>query len=319
MPRHISILFPGQGSQHIGMLDNLPTELVESFRGLALKALSFDLIDLIKNGNEEDLNKTSITQPAILLTSFTPFELSKFPLTSFIYYKHLKNLTNIKADLMCGHSLGEYSALVASNSITLDDALKLVYQRGLLMERSVKGSMYAILNTDIDIINDFCMKVRDDENMVVSTANINSPKQIVIAGENSAVEMVVSDLKKNGHKKCIKLNVAVASHCKLMEKASNEFENLINKVEINFPECNIIHNTTASITENISDLKKNLVLHLINPVLWSQSMNYINSLNGIIIECGPGKVLSGLAKSNGIKNIFTSSSENFFYDIKSAL
>ena len=306
MPRHISILFPGQGSQHIGMLDNLPTELVESFRGLALQALSFDLIDLIKNGNEEDLNKTSITQPAILLTSF-------------IYYKHLQNLTNIKADLMCGHSLGEYSALVASNSITLDDALKLVYQRGLLMERSLKGSMYAILNTDIDIINDFCMKVRDDENMVVSTANINSPKQIVIAGENRAVEMVVSDLKNNGHKKCIKLNVAVASHCKLMETASNEFENLINKVQINFPECNIIHNTTASITENISDLKKNLVLHLINPVLWSQSMNYINSLNGIIIECGPGKVLSGLAKSNGIKNIFTSSSENFFNDIKSAL
>ena len=155
MPRHISILFPGQGSQHIGMLDNLPVELVESFRGLALEALSFDLIDLIKNGNKEDLNKTSITQPAILLTSF-------------IYYKHLQNLTNIKADLMCGHSLGEYTALVASNSITLDDALKLVYQRGLLMERSLKGSMYAILNTDIDIINKFCIKVRDYENMIVS-------------------------------------------------------------------------------------------------------------------------------------------------------
>jgi len=222
MPRHISILFPGQGSQHIGMLDNLPTELVESFRDLALEALNFDLIDLIKNGNEEDLNKTSITQPAILLTSF-------------IYYKHLQNSINFKADLMCGHSLGEYSALVASNSITLDDGLKLVYQRGLLMERSLKGSMYAILNTDIDIINELCMKVRDDKNMIVSTANINSPKQIVIAGENKAVETVVSDLKNNGYKKCIKLNVAVASHCKLMEKASNEFENLLNKVEINFP------------------------------------------------------------------------------------
>ena len=149
MPRHISILSPGQGSQHIGMLDNLPVELVESFRGLALEALSFDLIDLIKNGNKEDLNKTSITQPAILLTSF-------------IHYKHLQNSINFKADLMCGHSLGEYSALVASNSITLDDGLKLVYQRGLLMERSLKGSMYAILNTDIDIINELCMKVRDD-------------------------------------------------------------------------------------------------------------------------------------------------------------
>ena len=306
MPRHISILFPGQGSQHIGMLDNLPTELVESFRGLALEALSFDLIDLIKNGNEEDLNKTSITQPAILLTSF-------------IYYKHLQNLTNFKADLMCGHSLGEYSALVASNSITLGDALKLVYQRGLLMEKSLKGSMYAILNTDIDIINEFCMKVRDDKNMIVSTANINSPKQIVIAGENKAVEMVVSDLKNNGYKKCIKLNVAVASHCKLMEKASNEFKNLINKVKLISQNAISFITLQHQITENISDLKKNLVLHLINPVLWSQSMNYINSLNGIVIECGPGKVLTGLAKSNGIKNIYTSSSENFFYDIKSAL
>ena len=306
MPRHISILFPGQGSQYIGMLDDLPTELVESFRSLALEALSFDIIDLIKNGNEEDLNKTSITQPAILLTSF-------------IYFKHLQNSINFKADLMCGHSLGEYSALVASNSITLGDALKLVYQRGLLMEKSLEGSMYAILNTDIDIINEFCMKVRDDKNMIVSTANINSPKQIVIAGENKAVETVVSDLKNNGYKKCIKLNVAVASHCKLMEKASNEFENLLNKVEINFPECNIIHNTTASETKNISNLRQNLVSHLIYPVLWSQSMNYINSLNGIVIECGPGKVLTGLAKSNGIKNIYTSSSENFFYDIKSAL
>lgn len=159
MPRHISILFPGQGSQYIGMLDDLPTELVESFRSLALEALSFDIIDLIKNGNEEDLNKTSITQPAILLTSF-------------IYFKHLQNSINFKADLMCGHSLGEYSALVASNSIALGDALKLVYQRGLLMEKSLEGSMYAILNTDIDIINEFCMKVRDDKNMIVSTANI---------------------------------------------------------------------------------------------------------------------------------------------------
>ena len=306
MPRHISILFPGQGSQYLGMLNNLPAKLVESYRQLTVKTLRFDLIDLIKNGKEEDLNKTSITQPAILLTSF-------------IYHKHLKNLLNINADLMCGHSLGEYSALVSSNAITLEDALKLVYQRGLLMESSLSGSMYAVLNTDIEIVNDTCKKVRDYENMIVSIANINSPKQIVIAGENKAVEMVISDLKNNGYKKCIKLNVGVASHCKLMEKASSEFEDLINKVEFNLPECNIIHNTTASETKNISDIKRNLVSHLISPVLWSQSMNYINSFDGIVIECGPGKVLTGLAKSNGIKNIYTSSSENFFCDIKSAL
>ena len=306
MPRHISILFPGQGSQHLGMLDNLPVELVESYRELALKILDFDLVEIINKGPEEVLNKTSITQPAILFTSY-------------IYYKHILKVTNLKPKLMCGHSLGEYSALVNSNSISFEDALNIVHQRGLIMEKSIKGSMYAILNTDIDIIDEVCKKVSKDENMIVNPANINSPKQIVIAGENKAVEIVINNLKERGYKKCIKLNVSVASHCKLMDEPSYDFKKLLDTIKISQPETRIIHNISASEAQDIDDLKENLIQHLTKPVLWSKTMNYIKSFDGIVVECGPGKVLTGLAKSNGVKNIYTSSSENFFDDIKSAL
>ena len=306
MPRHISILFPGQGSQHLGMLDNLPVELVESYRELALKKLDFDLVEIINKGPEEVLNKTSITQPAILFTSY-------------IYYKHILKITNLKPKLMCGHSLGEYSALVNSNSISFEDALNIVHQRGLIMEKSIKGSMYAILNTDIDIIDEVCKKVSKDENMIVNPANINSPKQIVIAGENKAVEIVINNLKERGYKKCIKLNVSVASHCKLMDEPSYDFKKLLDTIKISQPETRIIHNISASEAQDIDDLKENLIQHLTKPVLWSKTMNYIKSFDGIVVECGPGKVLTGLAKSNGVKNIYTSSSENFFDDIKSAL
>jgi len=150
-------------------------------------------------------------------------------------------------------------------------------------------------------------------------ANINSPKQIVIAGESEAVEIVIDNLKDKGHKKCIKLNVSVASHCKLMDKASIDFKHLLDTIEFLKPQNRIIHNISALEANNIDELKENLILHLTKPVLWSKTMNYINSFDGIVIECGPGKVLTGLAKSNGIKNIFTSSSENFYDDLKSAL
>ena len=306
MPRHISILFPGQGSQHLGMLDNLPFELVESYRELALKKLDFDLVEIINKGPEELLNKTSITQPAILFTSY-------------IYYKHILKITNLKPKLMCGHSLGEYSALVNSNSISFEDALNIVHQRGLIMEKSIKGSMYAILNTDIDIIDEVCKKVSKDENMIVNPANINSPKQIVIAGENKAVEIVINNLKERGYKKCIKLNVSVASHCKLMDEPSYDFKKLLDTIKISQPETRIIHNISASEAQDIDDLKENLIQHLTKPVLWSKTMKYIQSFDRLVDECGPAKFLTGLAKANGVKNIYTSSSENFFDDIKSAL
>ena len=155
MPRHISIIFPGQGSQSIGMLDNFSSSYLDSYKDIIFDSLGFDLIDIISNGSEEKLNKTSITQPAILLSSFLQYE-------EFI--KKLKITPNI----MCGHSLGEYTALVVSQSLNLSDALSLVHKRGLLMEQCQKGSMCAVLNTDLDVISGVCKKV---ENVIVTGAS----------------------------------------------------------------------------------------------------------------------------------------------------
>tara|TARA_B100000579_G_C22764796_1_gene820820 strand:+ start:368 stop:1291 length:924 start_codon:yes stop_codon:yes gene_type:complete len=307
MPRHISIVFPGQGSQKLGMLNNLPIDLVNNYKNQAADVLGFDLVDMINNGNNDELNKTSITQPAILFTSF-------------IYYKYLSELFDFKPDLLCGHSLGEYTALLVSNVITLKEALSLVHTRGLLMENAKSGSMYALLNIDFEIVKDSCSKISNETNLIVSPANINSPNQIVISGNTKAVELVINKLKTEGFKKIIKLNITVPSHCELMNEASNSFAEVLNELNLNLPKIKIVHNVNSNISKNIDELKSNLINQLTQPVQWIKTMNYIKKFNGIIIECGPGKVLSGLAKANNItKYIYSSSSINFSEDIKEVI
>ena len=307
MPRHITFVFPGQGSQSLGMLDSLPDDLVLKYKSQIIESLQFDLIDLIKNGDIEDLNKTSITQPAILLTSF-------------LYYEYITNFLNIEPNLLCGHSLGEYTALLIGNSLSLQDALSLVHKRGLLMEKCEPGSMYAILNVNLDIIKDICNKVCKETNLIVSAANINTPKQIVISGNDKAVELVISYLKDLGFKKNIKLKVTVPSHCKIMQKSAIEFKEIINKLPLTLPKYDLIHNRNALISTTINDLKLSLVDQLTHPVMWVNIMEYVKKFNGIIIECGPGKVLSGLANGNNIKkNVYSSSSNNFLEDIKEVI
>ena len=196
MPRHISFVFPGQGSQFVGMLDNIDSSLIATIKEDLANQFDFDLIDIINNGPEEVLNKTSITQPAILLASC-------------LAYKQLQLEMDIKPDLMCGHSLGEFSALVASESIDLVNALKLVHKRGIFMENCVNGSMYAILNANFDDILRVCNEVENRLGQIVSPANINAPNQVVIAGEVESVESVVKNLNDIGLKRCIKLKVSV--------------------------------------------------------------------------------------------------------------
>ena len=307
MPRHISIAFPGQGSQKIGMLDCLPNDLVNNYKNEALDALGFDLVDIINNDKNDELNKTSITQPAILFTSF-------------LHYKYLSRLFDFKPDLLCGHSLGEYTALLIADVISLKEALSLVHTRGLLMEDSNNGSMYAIINVDFEIINDLCNKIANETNLIVSPANINSPTQIVISGNTKPVELVINKLKEDGHKKIIKLNVTVPSHCELMNEAANSFAKVLDKLNLNLPKFKIIHNVNSDISANVDELKLNLINQLTKPVQWIKTMNYLKKFNGIIIECGPGKVLSGLAKANNItKYIYSSSSSNFSEDIKEVI
>ena len=303
MPRHISLLFPGQGSQSIGMLDAFTKAEKNNTLAISEDLFNFDLFEVVCNGPEELLNKTSITQPAILATSI-------------IYYEKFIAITNKKPDLCAGHSLGEYSALVASESITLKKGLELVNKRGNLMEACSKGSMFAILNLDIKTIKEICLKVEKDTGDTVSPANINSIKQVVIAGTDSAASIAAEECLSNGAKRAIKLNVSVASHCELMRSASESLAKELTDYSFLTPTFPIIHNFDALIEKDSNAIPKKLISQLTSPVQWSKSMEIIKKFDGIVVECGPGKVLSGLAKANGLDNILSMSSKTFKEDFK---
>ena len=306
MPRHISLIFPGQGSQSIGMLNSFSEDELDNVTKISKKVLDIDIIDCIKNGPEDDLNKTSITQPALLIASY-------------LYYKKFLNLFDITPNLLAGHSLGEYSALLASNSIKIDDAISLVHKRGKCMENSQKGSMYAILNLDLNEINQICEAVKQETGLVISPANINSPNQVVIAGSDEAARIAADKCKEAGAKRCIQLNVSVASHCSLMDEAASNFKKELDGHIFNSPDISIVHNVDAKIEEDFANIPKKLLEQLTLPVQWTKTMEYIKTFNGIVIECGPGKILSGLAKTNGLDNILSMSSETFENDLKELL
>jgi [acyl-carrier-protein] S-malonyltransferase len=306
MPRHISLIFPGQGSQSLGMLNSFSEDELDNITKISKEVLDIDIINCIKNGPEDELNKTSITQPALLIASY-------------LYYKRFLDLFDITPNLLAGHSLGEYSALLASNSIKIDDAISLVHKRGKCMENSQKGSMFAILNLDLDEINQICKAVEQETDQVISPANINSPNQVVIAGSNEAAMIAADKCKEAGAKRCIQLKVSVASHCNLMDEAARIFEKELDKYKFNTPEISIIHNVDAKIEEDVTNIPKKLLEQLTLPVQWTETMKYIKTFDGIVIECGPGKVLSGLAKTNELDNILSMSSETFEEDLKGLL
>jgi [acyl-carrier-protein] S-malonyltransferase len=187
------------------------------------------------------------------------------------------------------------------------------------MEKCPKGSMCAVLNVDLDVINEICSKVEDEIKTIVTPANLNSPKQIVVSGTEEGVDEVINRLKDCGYKKCIKLKVSVAAHSKVMSNTLDQFENELNKINFSLPEYSIIQNVNNKIPNNIDNLKENLLSQLVMPVQWINTMKQIKKYDGIVIECGPNKVLSGLAKANGIENVYSTSSEDFFDKIKEEL
>ena len=298
MPRHISLLFPGQGSQSLGMLSSFNSEDLDFISSASKETLPFDLLDLIQSGPDDKLNQTSFTQPALLATSY-------------LYYKKFLSITELTPNIMAGHSLGEYSALVASGSIDFKTALNLVYKRGLFMEKSDAGSMFAILNLDIETIYSICDEVRDTLDEIVAPANINSANQVVIAGSHEAAALAAEKCKVAGAKRTIQLKVSVASHCNLMQSASILLSEEMKNIKFNNPTIPIIHNVDALEGNNDDDIAQKLTDQLIKPVQWLKTMEKINMLDGIVVECGPGRVLSGLAKTNGLSNILTMSSDNF--------
>ena len=302
MPRHISLLFPGQGSQSLGMLSSFNSEDLDFISSASKETLSFDLLDVIQSGSDDKLNQTSFTQPALLATSY-------------LYYKKFLSITELTPNIMAGHSLGEYSALVASGSIDFKTALNLVYKRGLFMEKSDVGSMFAILNLNIETIYSICDEVRETLDEIVAPANINSANQVVIAGSHEAAALAAEKCKVAGAKRTIQLKVSVASHCNLMQSASILLSEEMKNIKFNNPTIPIIHNVDALEGNNDDDnIAQKLTDQLIKPVQWLKTMEKINMLDGIVVECGPGRVLSGLAKTNGLSNILTMSSDNFKED-----
>ena len=303
MSKHISVVFPGQGSQSQGMTDIFSSDELNNIG--YINPFDFDLLDII-NHDEEKLNKSYYTQPALVLTSL-------------LYYQRLKNILPNQPNILAGHSLGEYSALVASNAIDLHSALKLVYKRGKFMSESKNGSMMAVMGATLENILNVCDQINKEENENISAANLNSPNQIVLGGLESSIDIAQAKLKELGAKRCIKLKVATASHCKLLNDASKKLENELNLTEFISPEVDVIQNINASISSDTIHIKQNLVNQLTSPVQWIDTMNQINQHQGIIIECGPGKVLSGLAKANGCENILTMSSPSFEDDLRNIL
>jgi len=280
------------------MLSSFSSEDLDFISSASKETLSFDLLDVIQSGSDDKLNQTSFTQPALLATSY-------------LYYKKFLSITELTPNIMAGHSLGEYSALVASGSIDFKTALNLVYKRGLFMEKSDVGSMFAILNLNIETIYSICDEVRETLDEIVAPANINSANQVVIAGSYEAAALAAEKCKVAGAKRTIQLKVSVASHCNLMQSASILLSEEMKNIKFNNPTIPIIHNVDALEGNNDDDIAQKLTDQLIKPVQWLKTMEKINMLDGIVVECGPGRVLSGLAKTNGLSNILTMSSDNF--------
>ena len=302
------LAFPGQGSQHQSMLSHggiLDIALSKEFSHAiecCSDLISHDAFKLIEEGPEELINQTSITQPLLVLCSY-------------LHFNKLINSINVTPTYLAGHSLGEYSALVASNSITIIEALKLVRRRGELMELAPQGSMSAIMGLEHDIIAEICATASNGPDSHVQCANLNSPNQTVISGHNDAVERAQELCTSKGAKRSIKLKVSIASHSMLMQDAANKFQQNLNDIQFNMPDTQIIHNVSVDPVSSPQDNPPLLVSQLYSPVRWVETCNFISTKNLPIIECGPGKVLSGLFKANKLENYFSSSDIEFYEKI----
>ena len=302
------LAFPGQGSQRLSMLSDggisdlaLSQEFSHALECCS-DLISHDAFKLIEEGPEELLNQTSITQPLLVLCSY-------------LHFNKLINSINVTPAYLAGHSLGEYSALVAGNSITIIEALKLVRKRGELMELAPNGSMSAIMGLEKDIVAEICATASHGPDSHVQCANLNSPMQTVISGHDDAVERAQVLCSSKGAKRSIKLKVSIASHSLLMQDAANEFQQSLNDIEFNMPDTKIIHNVSVDSVSLPQDIPPLLVSQLHSPVRWVETCNFIATKNLPIIECGPGKVLSGLFKANKLENYFSSSDIEFYEKI----
>jgi len=276
-------IFPGQGSQFTGMCQDLFLKY-DTIKPLFIKAeeiLEFDISKIMFEGSKEELTQTKVTQPAIFIHSMAILKILG---------------ESFKPDLVAGHSLGEFSALVASGVLNYEDGLKLVSIRAKAMQKSCEktnGTMAAILALDNNIIEQTCKEIEG----VVVAANYNCPGQVVISGELNAVKLACEKLSNAGARRALLLPVGGAFHSELMIDAKKELSLAIEKASFNEPICPIYQNVNAKAETSVEKIKENLISQLTSPVKWNQSIDHMIK-NGTtqFIEIGPGKVLQGLVK-----------------------
>lgn len=284
---HSAFVFPGQGSQSVSML----AELSESFPQVretfaqASDALGYDLWALVQNGPETELNQTDKTQPAMLAAGIA-------------VWRCWQAVSDYKPAYFAGHSLGEYTALVAAEAIDFKAAIKLVEKRGQLMQQAVpagEGAMAAILGLEDDVVKVVCQQASAEG--IVEAVNFNSPGQVVIAGSKAAVDKAVEIATETGAKRALLLPVSVPSHCALMRPAAEELAKELESVSIQAPQIPVIHNASVTATANPDEIRKLLAQQLYNPVRWVETVEWL-AAQGVdtLVECGPGKVLAGLSK-----------------------
>lgn len=279
-------VFPGQGSQFSGMGKDLydGSSLAKDLFEKANDILGFRITDTMFSGTDEELKQTRITQPAIFLHSVILAAAQG---------------ENFKPDMVAGHSLGEFSALVANKTLTFENALQLVYKRAMAMQKACEinpSTMAAILNLDDKVVEDICAEITKEGNIVVA-ANYNCPGQLVISGSNEGVNIACEKLKAAGAKRALILPVGGAFHSPLMEPARIELEAAINSTTFSNPVCPVYQNVTATAVSDPNEIKKNLIAQLTAPVKWTQSVQQMVADGATqFIEVGPGKVLQGLVK-----------------------
>lgn len=283
----LAMIFPGQGSQSLGMLAELSAEYaaVGDTFAEASEVLGYDLWKLVQDGPEEDLNQTDRTQPAMLAAGVSVWRV-------------WQSLDGAMPSVMAGHSLGEYSALVCAGALGFTDAIALVAERGRCMQSAVPpgvGAMAALLGLADDAVADVCARAADNE--VVEPVNFNSPGQVVIAGNTAAVERAIMLAKEAGAKRAVMLPVSVPSHCALMQAAAEQFAPILADADIHSPGIPVVQNVDAAMHEQPEMIRDNLARQICKPVLWVSSVQTMQA-QGVtrMIEMGPGKVLTGLCK-----------------------
>lgn len=311
MTNNKAFLFPGQGAQYPGMGKEIyfKYEAAREVYDKANDILGFDISDICFNGSKEDLNQTSVCQPAILITSIAILNALKYKSENW----------NVDCGVACGLSLGEYTACVYTNAISFEDAVHLVYMRGRFMQDACEqnpGGMVAILKLKDRDVEEICEKNKSFGK--VSIANYNSPDQVVVSGELTALDEVLKTVNEKGGK-AVKLKVNGAFHSSLMSSAKNRLEVEINKTPILKPKVPIVANVNGEYVSEPDEIRQALIRQLDNPVLWTQTIKkLINDGIDKFYEFGPGKVLTGLLQkidpSKEIKNIETVKSieENLF-------